>query len=270
MNCHEQPELLDGYVDRELDLSASLEIERHLQTCPACRRRAENLQTLHEAFKSSNLSYRAPDSLARDLRRKLGAPRRFSFRFWERAGGETPSREDRDWLPTLTAWAVSLVVVAVGAFWAGGIFRTSSTGADVNFEAASAHIRSLMASHLMDVASTDQHTVKPWFDGKLDFAPPVIDLASEGFPLAGGRLEYLQGRPAAALVYHRQKHLINVFVSKEPASETIAGETQSSGYNIISWPQGDLICRAVSDLNPVELGTFVKLWRQRAAIGVAP
>jgi anti-sigma factor RsiW len=130
-------------------------------------------------------------------------------------------------------------------------------------EAISDHVRSLQAGHLMDVVSTDQHTVKPWFIGKLDFSPPVVDLADAGFPLAGGRLERIDGRPAAALVFHRRLHSINVFVWPATDGQVPARDGKGYGYNALSWSQGGLNFLAVSEISAAELGQFVPEYRER-------
>ena len=137
--------------------------------------------------------------------------------------------------------------------------RAGASGADVVVaEVVNAHVRSLQAEHLFDVQSTDQHTVKPWFLGKLDFAPPVADLAAMGFPLVGGRLDYVSGRPVAALVYQRQKHSINVFVW--PASETSGPDTARSvrGFHVHHWIRDGMSFWVVSDLNDAELSEFAR------------
>jgi anti-sigma factor RsiW len=128
------------------------------------------------------------------------------------------------------------------------------------------HIRSLMADHLIDIASSDQHTVKPWFDGRLDLAPAVIDLKAEGFPLVGGRLDYIERQPVAAIVYQRGKHLINLFAWPMGGGETGAGHGSRDvramtirGYNLLTWTQGDLTYWAVSDVNPKDLATLQRL-----------
>jgi anti-sigma factor RsiW len=134
------------------------------------------------------------------------------------------------------------------------------TGVD---EAVSSHIRALQPGHLTDVLSTDQHTVKPWFDGRIDYAPPVRDFAAAGFPLLGGRLDYLAGRPVAALVYGRDKHVIDLYVW--PASGSAAPSARSvNGYNVVGWAAGGMRFQAVSDLNPTELAQFAGLWRETA------
>jgi anti-sigma factor RsiW len=252
MNCHEQPEILDGYVDGELDLANCLEIERHLRECAACRQRAGNIKSAREKLREFDLSFRAPARLrARVLKEIRPRPSAWTA-LW-------------NWSPGWGALAASVAATAVAAFLAGEALRKPKADDFAIAEAVSAHVRSLLASHLVDVASTDQHTVKPWFEGKLDFAPPVVDLAAEGFPLIGGRLEYIDGREAAALVYRRNKHPINVLVTKRPATGLAARKSQSSGYNFVEWPQGEMVCRAVSDLNMTELAAFCEAWRRAAA-----
>jgi anti-sigma factor RsiW len=151
------------------------------------------------------------------------------------------------------------IVVAIGG--AALLVRSASRGASaeaVTGDVVNAHIRSLMANHLFDVQSTDQHTVKPWFLGKIDFAPPVVDLAAAGFPLVGGRLDYVNGRPAAALVYQRQQHTINVFIWR--ASDDAGVREQATtlrGFHVRRWTTGGLSFSAVSDLNDAELAAFV-------------
>jgi len=149
-----------------------------------------------------------------------------------------------------------VLVLSVGAGMT--LWRPASSRADaIADEVVNSHVRSLMANHLFDVQSTDLHTVKPWFLGKLDFSPPVVDLATSGFPLVGGRLDYVGGRPVAALVYQRQKHTINVFVSPaggDPSTDNVVSTVR--GFNLLHWIHNGMSFWAVSDLNSAELGEF--------------
>lgn len=243
MNCNEIHPLLHAYLDSELDLMRSLEVERHLKTCPGCMASKRSLQSLHSNLRHSDLSYQATDALrARILRSVKAAPE------------ETPPRNSRPWMwQWLTLGAIGFAIVALMLQPVG--ISENDRLAD---EAISNHVRSLMPGHLMDVASTDQHTVKPWFNGKIDFAPEVKDFAAEGFPLVGGRLDYLNGQTVAALVYHRNQHTINVFVW--PAKSTAADTTQDRrGYSVINRTINGLHYCIVSDLNAKDLTEFAAL-----------
>ena len=171
-------------------------------------------------------------------------------------------------MPRLAVFAEYPTIEKVAAAFAAAAlliaFMISRPGAPSgDQEVAASHIRSLMANHLMDVISTDQHTVKPWFDGKLDFAPPVRDLAEQGYPLAGGRLDYIENRTVAVMVYHRALHTINLYVW--PASDggvSSVHEQTFQGYNVLSWKKDGFEFRAVSDLNTGELSDFARLISQ--------
>ena len=249
MNCQESARLLPGYFDSELDLVHSLEIEDHLRTCGSCASAIEADRALRTAIARSNLRYAAPPRFVRTVRVAVETafPREAATRSWA-------------WQWSFAAAAALLLCTVLTWKLLPGNNRPNP--APLADEAIADHIRALMPGHLSDVESTDQHTVKPWFDGKLDFAPPVENFAAQGFPLIGGRLDYLAHRPAAALVYQRRKHYISVFLI--PAvGEPDRPETQSTerGYNAISWTRGAMTYWVVSDVNPVELEELAKLLR---------
>jgi len=245
MNCTDIRRLLHAHVDGELDAANSLELERHLKTCAACAAEAKSIRSLSDALQQAPALYsRAPGSLRAQVRQLAGVPK------VERRS----LRQDLVLLWKYLAFGTAAVVV-----FAFLLHPLMTSGGDrLLDEAVSGHIRSLMAEHLVDVASTDQHTVKPWFDGKLDFAPDVKDFAAEGFPLVGGRLDYLGGRAVAALVYRHNKHYINVFVW--PSGEGQKPQTTSlRGYSIINTTVRGLRYCFVSDLNARELGDLAGL-----------
>ena len=237
MTCEAVELDLDPYVDRELEPAAAAAVRDHLDGCSACRQRVAEREMLGRLVRSAPY-YTAPDRL--------------------RARVMTPVARSRSLHRVVTWAAAAVLVVAAG----GGVLimrsERAQRGTAVD-DVVSGHVRSLMAEHLFDVRSTDQHTVKPWFLGKLDFAPPVVDLAAVGFPLVGGRLDYVGGQPAAALVYQRQKHTINVFVSPSSDRQGGALDAQSlRGFHVRHWVRDGMSFWAVSDLNDRELTEFAR------------
>ncbi|HEX3420972.1 MAG TPA: anti-sigma factor [Candidatus Udaeobacter sp.] len=246
-NEHENiRELLHAYVDGELDLANARETELHLRSCADCRGTEKAIRELRSALTTETITYRAPAHLRKNLRAAL-------------------RREAKATEQTLSPWLMFATGVAFAALILGFAFfqttRAARTNAIVDQVVAN-HVRSLLAVQLVDVVSSNQHTVKPWFDGKIDFAPEVHDLSANGFPLVGGRLDYLDGKTVAALVYQRNKHPINLFVTPEPTTRSTSPTVATRrGYNVLSWTNDGMKYWAVSDLNQAELREFTDLVR---------
>jgi anti-sigma factor RsiW len=244
MNCQQAKPLIDPYADGELDAAAILELEQHLQSCSACGIAWRNLQSLKKTLKQDALYFTAPEELRRRIKSALPSPSK----------ARPPRSWNWNWLTTLLSGATA----GLAALLAVTLTRPASQP-PLAGEIVSSHVRSLMANHMLDVVSTDQHTVKPWFNGKLDFSPPVKNLGEQGFSLLGGRLDYLEGRGVAALVFQRGRHQINLFIwpAKEKPS-TPASITAIQGYNVIHWAEAGMAFWAVSDLNEKELMEFAQ------------
>ena len=268
MSCEATQSLIHGYLDGELDLVRSMEIERHLNDCESCARAYQNQQSLRSLIRGGSLYFKAPAGLESRIHARLREVHRTAAKPQPAAAAEAPSRPSQAWWSPSWTWAGMAAALALAAVVISilrpGASRPSQQDLLVE-EVVSSHIRSLMLNHLTDVTSSDQHNVKPWFNGKLDFSPSVVNLAPEGFPLVGGRLDYLDGRPVAALVYGRRQHLINVFVWPSPSGSGSGAPTQTAarqGYNVVDWTQSGMTWWAVSDLNAQELQEFVAFLKQ--------
>jgi mycothiol system anti-sigma-R factor len=247
MQCEEVRPRLDAYIDGELAEAERTELRDHLAGCADCGPEAAALQRLREGIREAAPIYRAPEALRSRIR----------FALRQEAAASAPAAfRAPGWL----AYAASiLLAVAVGS---GGTFLALGERQEdrVAAEALDSHLRSLLGTHLTDVASSDQHTVKPWFAGRSDVSPPAVDLSAEGFPLVGGRLDVIEGKPVPALVYKRHEHVISVFVL--PATRGDLGATVTRrGYTMRHWDEGDLGFWVVSDAAPPELAEFERAFR---------
>jgi mycothiol system anti-sigma-R factor len=262
VNCEEIKNLMDAYLDGELDPITSQKVEQHLRDCPKCEQAYEVETAMAHAITQAAPYYKAPPELREriqvSLREAIGATTS------RRATGDDslPVRRpdavrrgvffDMPW-----NWLALAAAIVLAAIVASSLLpRLWQTGPDqfLATQLIASHVRSLMADHLTDVASSDQHTVKPWLDAKLDFAAPVVDLAGQGFPLVGGRLDYLDNHSVAALVYQRRKHFINLFIwPTTPADNKEQKMVEHQGYHLVHWIDGDFTYWAVSDVNADDL-----------------
>ena len=252
MNCELARTTVHGYFDGELDAVRSFEFELHMDSCARCLAALKDIESLHTLLREGNLYEQASADLRDRIRKQLA----------QATGAEfvRPVRTQRWFLvpafAVASAAAAALIVVLL-------LSPSQTQSARITAELIDAHVRSLQPGHLTDVESTDQHTVKPWFDGKLEFIPPVSDFSQQGFPLVGGRLDIIDGRDVAALVYSRRKHLINLFVwpylEKEP---NLVSSGSRQGYNWLRWQSGDMQLCLVSDVAALDLRELKELIRQ--------
>ena len=239
MTCDEAEILLHALIDGELDAGHAREVEDHIAGCAACAAELAAYRTMSKAIAGAGLRYTAPLALRRRIEASLPQ-------------SQAPSRR-----AVLRGFAMGSAVSAIAATGLVAIVLRSDDEARIESEIVSAHLRSLQAGHLTDVISTDQHTVKPWFNGKLDVAPPVVDLTAQGFTLIGGRLDYVDARAIGAIVYRRRAHVINLFVAQAASAEPHTAKIETiQGFNIRRWSERGLNYWAVSDLAADELAEF--------------
>jgi anti-sigma factor RsiW len=245
MNHDRAKRLLTAYADHETGPIRRFFLGRHIESCPSCLAELESIQTMRHALRNNLPVHRAPPALA--MRIASALPR------------EAPPSVRRQ--PLRLGFA--------GAAMAGGFAGVALTLAVTRFtppadpmvpDVVADHVRSMMADHLTDVPTSDQHTVKPWLSARLDLSPVVKDFAAEGYPLVGGRLDYVDGHRAAAIVYRRDKHVINLFAFvSDQASDAAPQQETLNGFNVIRWRMGGLTYVAVSDVEASQLRTFVHL-----------
>jgi mycothiol system anti-sigma-R factor len=274
VNCDEIKDLMDAYLDGEIDPITSQKVEQHLRDCRKCEQAYEVETAMAHAISQAAPYYKAPPELREriqvSLREAIGAPASRGAAAEDPLPVRRPEAVrrgvffDLPWNWLALAAAIILAAIVASSF----LPKLRQPGADqfLATQLIASHVRSLMADHLTDVASSDQHTVKPWLDVKLDFAAPVVDLSSEGFPLIGGRLDYLDNRPVAALVYGRRKHFINLFVWPAASDEAKAPKAITrEGYQLLHWADLDFNYWAVSDVNINDLQLFKQEFETRTA-----
>ena len=251
MTCDLTQTRLHAYFDGELDAMGAAEFERHLESCPDCETRLAAEEKLRSALVGAQLYARAPETLRKKLHTALPKAAIPPYVKDPKASVEKSWR----WLAIA---ATVILSVLLGTQYLEKLNHHSQQQA-LAAVIVDAHLRSLQPGHLEDVISTDQHTVKPWFDGKIDFAPPVRDFANDGFPLLGGRLDVIDSRTAAALVYGRRKHIVNVFVEKAQPGDAQESSGELQGYHWISWQQNSFTITAVSDTAYADLDQLKQL-----------
>ena len=247
MTCDEAEVMLHALIDDELDAGHAREVETHAAGCARCAAQLASYRDLRQALRGGNLRHTAPTSLRRSIDRAV----------------PSPAATDRRTL--LKGFALGSLLSAAAVASVTLVVLREDRDQRILSEAISAHLRSLQADHLTDVLSTDQHTVKPWFNGRIDLAPPVIDLAGQGFTLIGGRLDFIDGKPVAVIVYRRRVHVINLFVTQGVGSSLRGPRMETvQGFNIRRWTDQGLNMLAVSDINREELDEFGNKFEEAA------
>ena len=251
MKCEEARALIDPYLDGELAFERCLELERHIEGCEACREALAAGRALGSALRDRLAYQSAPLSLQRSVRAAIARA----------AGSEAVRRAPPPWL-RLAASFLLVASLSSALTW----YLTPKDAGMIPEEVFASHVRGMLSGGGgIDVASSDEHTVKPWFAGKLDFSPPVLELASDGFALAGGRVDYVAGRTVAALVYRHKKHVITLFVWPAAGSARAIETSVRRGDNLAHWSDGRMSYWAVSDLNAEELRDFAERFAAAAA-----
>jgi anti-sigma factor RsiW len=243
MNCPQNTLLLNAYIDNELDVPHILEFEQHVETCHSCSERLRAAKALRNSLRNLRaVESPAPGALEFAIRSRIREADRTSLRNLSRWG-------------TVAASLAAMALIGISLRQ----FATPRLDTGTAHDIVSSHVRSLIGNHLMDMSSSEQHTVKPWFAGKLDYSPPVRDFAPQGFPLAGSRIDYIASHPVAVLIYKRRQHIINYYVWPDNEAHSGFTATTEKGFHIEHWRQGEMNHWLVSDLNEIELKQFAGL-----------
>lgn len=257
MDCNEARRLLHATADGEVGAADSVRLERHLEDCDGCVAALSHLQALHRATRRGAAYHRAPAELRARILDALPDP-----------ADDAPADPSSDapagwrrwfaWSPPVNAALAAVTAAAIGL----SLFQYHTQPSPDDLLAGSivaSHVRGLISNRASDVVSADQHTVKPWFNGRIDYAPDVRDLASAGFPLVGGRVDFVDGQRVAVLVYQRRQHPVDVFVI--PGAGAAVGERVRQGYQLESWTAGGMRYVAITDASAGDLRKFVQAWR---------
>jgi len=250
MNHDEAARLLGPYRDGELDLATCLKLEEHLAGCPICQQKLAGEKELADLIQSETPRFTASPFLKTRIQARLRE--------------QTSTQAAPKWNPIVLAWTYSSVAIAVMAILGLAVFWTQQPRVPaLVYEGVADHVRSLQVTHLIDIASSDQHTVKPWFAGKLDYSPQVVDLAPSGYPLIGGRLDVLDHRNVAAIIYQRRKHYINLFIWPAGAESLRDRFYEENGYHALGWTKSGMNYLAVSEIGEKELREFAEMIQQQ-------
>ena len=249
MTCREAGPLLHARLDNELDMAGATSIDLHLSDCHACAAQYAALQSLHDEIAAADLAYAPGAALERRLAAQFLEERKSPFHFWSRS-----------WVNAFV-WAAA-AVVAVALTVSIPMLRVSRGTDTIAAEILDDHLRALQPEHQVDVPSSDQHTVKPWFQGKTSFSPPVPDLSKDDFILVGGRLEVIHQQPGAEIVYRRRQHIVSLYVSPSPGVDSTPEQRELGGYHLLHWMQNGMSYWAVSDVATSDLREFADLVRR--------
>jgi anti-sigma factor RsiW len=252
MNCRDAEPLLHARLDHELDVAGAMTVDQHLSECRTCAAQYAALRNLREEIAAARPAYALPPRLERKLASRFTSGETWFARLWS-----TPWQRGAAIMGA--AACIALLVLVLPAMRTGG---NNAIAAEI----LDGHLRALQPGHLFDVQSSDQHTVKPWFQGKTDFSPPVPDLTNDGFVLVGGRLDIIHQQPAAAIVYKRRQHVVSLYVLPSPEADAAPALQDLSGYHLLHWTHNKMSYWAVSDVASADLRDFGSLIDQARGV----